>query len=99
MIDVGVVTLTEYDDEGFIGLGLDHFGEEKAGTQPIEAHHPYGFIGRPKDPDGDSAHPTLGVTAMYWWQGDTGHAMALGDPRGNDSLPRLQKGETCWYGP
>ncbi len=92
--DLGLATLSEYDDDDFVGLQVDtlSFGE---GMPPFELHHAYGFAARPLDPD----EKGVGCTALYAIQGRKGYAWLANDPRVSAKLPKLRKGESIQYGP
>jgi hypothetical protein len=90
--DLGTAVLTEYDADGFLGVQLDHYGDEP-GTEPLELHSPYGFLSRPPDPDADGR----GCQAFYAWDGQRGHALLSHDPRTADRIPRLKKGGSVQY--
>jgi len=95
--DFGQAILSEYDEHGFIGLQIDHYGDN-AGGQSAEAHFPYGFLSRPLDPDNDPQGQPSGATALWWYEGDRIHAMPLCDPRVMPKLPQLGKGGSMQYG-
>lgn len=93
VLQYGKCVVSEYDDAGFIGIQVDAFGELDSGATPFDALHPYGFEGRPLD-----RSDTLdGADALYWYDGDEGHVMALGDGRGASYLPQLVKGSSRQY--
>jgi hypothetical protein len=96
--DLGIAVLTEYDADGFLGAQPDVFGEQSSGVQAYELHHPYGFQGRPNDPDvGPDGTPKTGAALLYWLEGSLGHALALQDPRVQSKLPQLKKGGSIQY--
>ncbi|MEO7032735.1 MAG: hypothetical protein ABI548_02805 [Polyangiaceae bacterium] len=93
------VAYSEVDANGFIGIQFDAFGEEKSGMPTVEAHHPFGFMSRPSDPEVDSnGAPQFGCNVLVGWEGEEAHAWVMADPRSRLVLPVLQKGETLFYG-
>jgi hypothetical protein len=94
-LDLGRVLLSEYDADGFIGIGLDGYGEEQSGLGTLEAHHPFGFAGRPLDPDSEEG---LGATVLRFDDDNGAFVMALGDPRITKLLPQMAKGSSIQYG-
>jgi len=93
ILHLGMCVVSEYDDDGFIGIQVDAFGENESGMDPFEALHPYGFEGRPLD----RADSLEGSQAFYWRDGPEGHVMALGDGRGPQNLPQLSLGSSRQY--
>lgn len=91
--------MTDRDADGFIGLQVDVYGEQKSGAPPFEAHFPPGIIHRHRDPDvGPDGQPTLGANVLYAWEGNTGHAIPLTDPRVVALLPNtVEPGGTLLY--
>ncbi len=89
---LGTVQLTEYDDNGFLGLQIDSLGDQ-GGMDPLDAVHPFGFEGRPNDPEDDAT----GNLTLYTFEGDEGYAIALGDYRLVSKLPELKKGGSRMY--
>lgn len=101
MIDFDMIGVrgSEYDDDGFLALQGDHYGEDKSGRSASEAHSPYGLYGRPADPDVDAdGTPTAFASMLIGDEGNVSHTIPLGDPRLTDKLPRLKKGEVIVYG-
>lgn len=99
--DLGVAVLSEYDADGFIGVGLDHYGEKLAGVDPGELHSAYGHLSRPLDPEVDNqgnVPPGRGCNAWYAWEGSQLHVKFGSDPRVIQNLPTLQKGESLDHG-
>ena len=96
--DLGVSCLSEYDPDGFLGFQVDVYGEQQSGAPPFEAHYPTGIVSRHRDPDtGSDGLPTLGGNILYAWEGNTGYAFPMADPRAIGRLPRIKKGGTCVY--
>lgn len=91
--DFGVVADSDYDDDGFLELGIDHCGEEgKAGGAKATQCMPFGHDSRPLDPDGDSH------CDMLWWRDSDRHnAMPMTDARVVALLPKLRKGGSRMY--
>jgi hypothetical protein len=92
-LQLGMCVTSVYDDDGFVGIQCDVFGEAESGMPPFDAVHPYGFEGRPLDRDAALA----GAEALYWFDGPEGHVMPLGDSRGAGYLPQLSKGSSRQY--
>lgn len=98
--DVGISMLSIYDEDGFLGVQVDAYGEEDSGVHPYEAHSPFGLLARPLDPELDAAGQPRSDRAcqvLYALEGGRGHAIPLGDPRVILKLPQLEKGETLLY--
>src|SRR5512145_874115 len=89
---IGTSLLTEYDDEGHLGLQLDPHGDGSASLDFTEHH--YGFVARPCDPDEDG----LGAFVLTGKDGTEWYSFTLHDPRNAPWLPRLTKGGSCQYG-
>lgn len=91
--DLGLVRVTTYDADGFLGCQVDlGDGAADGGGPDLEVHHPLGFASRPRDPD------ERGCTALYAWEGSRGHAWLCGDPRATETLPALEPGGAVMYG-
>ena len=111
-LDIGNATYSSWDEDGFMCVAWDSYGNEDgntapgnapvAGTAAFEAHHPLGFVARPLDPildpDGN-ADPTQSCNVMIGLMGGKGHAWPLEDTRVMPLLPQLRKGESMQYGP
>jgi hypothetical protein len=94
--DLGMASYTARDADGFYRLQVRLFGD--AGSQPFEAYHPAGFLGRPRDPDvGPDGAPKLGPTVLYGYEGNQGHALPLNDPRVMPLLPEVKLGGSIQY--
>jgi hypothetical protein len=91
--DFGIATYSEYDADGFLGIQIDVYGEEKSGCAPLEVHAPFGFASRPLDP-GEGG---VGCHALWAWEGSHGHVWLAGDPRITAKLPKLTKGGSIHY--
>lgn len=97
--DLGIATFTGYDDDGFPLAQYDAHGEDP-GVEPIELHHPFGFVSRPRDPDLDKeGNPKEGQACNLFFgaEGDTQHAWLGYDPRFIPNVPKLKKGGSAWY--
>src|SRR5262245_58547482 len=90
--EVGAVTLSEYDDDGFLGVQVDVHGNQPS-MPPFELHSPYGFHSRPLDPLDEKP-----CTAFVGWQGSQAFAWLATDPIVQPRLPALKKGESMQYG-
>lgn len=105
MIDTPLVTdlqvscLSVYDGDGFLGIGLD--GEAAVSKlPPAQALHPFGFLGRPRDPATDSngnVDPAKGCLVLRYTEGNVDHAIVLNDPRTAGHLPQVGKGGSLQY--
>jgi hypothetical protein len=88
----GVVTFSEWDTEGFLGVQVDALGD--GGAVTIQVAHPLGFVSRPHDPDADGLGCSVDERRLgserYAWLGD--------DPRSVAWLPRVTKGGSAQYG-
>ncbi len=97
--DVQVSVLSEYDADGFLGIGLD--GESATVKDPpIEAFHPFGFLGRPRDPTTDdegNADPAFACNVLRLSEGSMDHCMVLNDPRTMRRLLMVPKGGSLQY--
>lgn len=96
-MDISIAALTKYED-GTLLVQVALLGDG-ASCAPGEAYHPFGFIGRPKDPEVDPQNGTIinGGRAFYWFEGSTMHAWLGDDPRRTQKLPEVQKGGSMWY--
>ena len=95
-IDLATLTATDYAN-GALRAQVKLLGNDSS-CAPGLMYHPFGFVGRPKDPDVDSlGNVTKGATALFWYEGNTLHTMALGDPRRTSKLPTVDKGGSCQY--
>jgi hypothetical protein len=76
-ISVSTARLSEYDDDGFLGVQHDPLGENP-GVETFPLMMSYGFYARPHDPDDDGT----GCTLFTFQSGDTeGHTFLGPDPR------------------
>ena len=90
------VTYSEVDDNGFVGVQFDAFGEEKSGMPTVEVMHPYGLMSQPAEPDPNVDAFTC--QALIGWEGHSAYAWLCSDPRTRVLTPYLKKGETLLYG-
>lgn len=90
--DGGVCQGSAYE-EGFPVASPDLYGEEASGGHAMLLQHPYGFLGRPADPDGNGA-----CQALYAWEGSQGHVIPTLDKRVLEKLPENKKGGSVQYG-
>lgn len=102
--DIGVATLTTKDADGFIGVQVDVYGDQGSATDapsapPFEAFMPPGLYCRPRDPDtGPDGTTKLGANVLYAWEGNTGYAFPMHDPRVIAKLPNtIAPGDTVLY--
>lgn len=94
--DLGMSAYTARDADGFYTVQIVGFGS--GGSQPVEAYHPAGFLGRPRDPDVDpGGAPKLGPTLLYGQEGNQTHALLLNDPRVAGRLPEVKRGGSMQY--
>jgi YD repeat-containing protein len=100
-LDLGAAVRFDYDADGFPVVQRDAYGEEVELLEPLEMHHPWGFLGMPhqgeRDPQG-TVDPSKCTQLLVAWQNESGHAWALGDPRITHKLPRVLGGGSVWYG-
>lgn len=98
------VRLSEYDDDGFLGIQVDSDGgppgdPNEPRVPPYEALHPYGHAGRPLDPEVDpSGEVVTAPGVLELEEGAESFVIALGDARVVPILAGLQKGESIQYG-
>ncbi len=98
--DIGLVAMSEYDADGFLGIQCTGNGAPgEAAVPAAEAYFPLGLYARPQDPAVDpiTGEPIAGVNALYAWEGNTQHAFPLTDPALVQKLPKLHKGSTFLY--
>lgn len=94
--DFALSATSSYDGDGFLTVGIDQYGD--TGADPLELHHPFGFIARPLDPSVDATGtPTNGCTMKVWTEGSRKHGMALGDPGVVPNLAQVGKGSSMQY--
>ena len=101
-LDIGLVMLTEYNDNGILGIQVDGYGEDKAGLASYMAQGACGELARCMDPALDAnGQPLQGQACevMYAHEGSRGHAWCLNDPRTLTKLPIMQKGEKLIFAP
>ncbi len=97
-VEIAAAILSEYSDDGFLGVATDSHGDSSKGLPSYEAIHPLGLISRPRDPDAnDDGSPSTSATAIRFIGGNEEHVMAVGDCRATPKLPRLDKGSVALY--
>lgn len=90
--------LSEYDDNGFLGIQIDAYGEDKSGVGALEAINVLGLYSRPLDPQQDDSGDTgFASYTVTLWEGNDALAVPFSDPRSIPGFPQLQKGETIIY--
>lgn len=96
-MEVGILGKTGYE-EGVLDATVDLLGGD-ASCAPGIAYHPFGFVGRPKDPDVDPDSGAIlnGPRVLYWYEGSTLHTVLLDDPRRTQKLPELERGGAMMY--
>jgi hypothetical protein len=97
--EIGIATFSGFDEDGFPLAQYDAHGE-KPQVEPVELHHPFGFIARPRDPDlDDEGNPKEGKACNLFFatEGDTLHAWLGYDPRFIPNIPQLKKGGSAQY--
>lgn len=100
MLREGLITLSEYNADNFLGLQVDVYGEENGSCEAGEPWHPFGFSSRPRDPERDTngeIDPAKAAGALYEYLGSKIHVLPVGDPRVNPKLPVLNKGSSIQY--
>jgi hypothetical protein len=97
--DIGQTILTTYDENGFLGIGVDVPGGDAAGTSTFDACWPCGTFSRPRDPTvGVDGQRKLGATTLYAYLGPGRSALVVDDPRVVPKLPLAPKGTWGAYG-
>ncbi len=92
-LDYGTSMLTVRLENGFFGLQPDRHGGVESGGPPAEMLYPFGFGGRPRDPDMDANNVLkVGANALMFENGPEEFAMPMGDPRYAAMLPDPGKG-------
>jgi len=89
--DIAEITLSEYTEDGFLGLQIGGLGMDP-GLPTALANHPYGFLGRPAT--GEEGKSALALVAR---EGDDLHVWAQGDPSIVAKLPQLTEGGSVQY--
>lgn len=94
VMDLGVVTHTAYDDEGWIGVRIDGFGGDDGGLGDSELQTPFGFTSRPVD----RAQNGIGCECLYAHSGNSESFAWFGkDPRFIDKCPPLAQGSSAQW--
>ncbi len=83
---------SEFDEQGWLTVQVNAYGSAAARSGML-AHAPYGFLGRPLDPDDEGSCKVL--TAR---EGDQDHAIATVDLRVLKKLPQPKKGGSVQFG-
>jgi hypothetical protein len=83
---------SEVLEDGWVGIQPGLYGD-KTGAPSFVSLHPYGFLSRPSDPEGEDA-----CQALLGYEGDQGYVLPLGDGRVFSKLPALKKGGSVQYG-
>jgi len=81
-----------FDEQGWLTVQVNAYGSAAARSGML-AHAPYGFLGRPLDPDDEGSCKVL--TAR---EGDQDHAIATLDLRVLKKLPQPKKGGSVQFG-
>jgi hypothetical protein len=89
--DIGNVTVTSLDADGFQETQYSADGDDKAGVPSYETHHFFGSWGRPLDastepttpgqPATNQVDPQKSAQVLYAMEGGQGHSWAMEDPR------------------
>lgn len=91
--DTGSSMFSGIDTDGFLGVQVDVYGEEKSGAVAATLQHNFGFLARPRDPDGDGA-----CDVLYGWMGSELLVWLGRDGRFNSKIPPLKKGGSVQFG-
>lgn len=98
-LDINVAIMAVYDSDGFPGIQIDAYGEERSGVSDYDQHSPYGFMSRPHDCDTDpEGNPIQGCTVFAANDGGKGYAWLGADPRVTTLLPVIPKGSSLFHG-
>lgn len=93
MFDLGTAVHTAYDDEGWIGVRLDGYGEEESGMGDSELQTQFGFTSRPVDRDDaggcDILYAHAGNSESFAWLGT--------DRRYTNKCPPLFQGSSAQW--
>jgi len=93
LFDIGTVVHTAYDDEGWLGVRIDGFGEEDAGLGDSELQTPFGFTSRPVDQTAeggcDATYAHAGNSESFAWFGT--------DRRYSAKCPPLYQGSSAHW--
>jgi len=97
--ELGVCMFSGLDQDGFPIAQYDAHGLEPQ-VEPIELHHTFGFVSRPRDPEVDAAGQAKEGKACNMWfgtEGNTLHGLLGFDPRFIATFPQLKKGGAMMY--
>jgi phage baseplate assembly protein gpV len=96
-LELSTCQLTGIDENGFLAAQIDALGsggDDESGATPDQLSHAFGFVSRPKDPEGGVGctlfHCQAGSSERHCWLGD--------DPRYVAKYPPPKKGGSCQYG-
>jgi hypothetical protein len=84
---LGTGLVTQYDEDGFLGVQVEGHGGTEATGGLAYAHHPFGIFGTPRD-----AADGSGVVVLHWSDGDEVHSLILEDPRYASVIPTHSQG-------
>lgn len=91
--DLGSVTRTDYDEDGFITVQLDWYGDDSH-AEPATLHHTHGFISRPM---AGNTNDSQTCTVLRFDTDNDRHAIALADCRTVPDLEELEEGASMMY--
>jgi len=96
--DIGNTILSTYDENGFLGVGVDVPGGDQSGTSTFSVLAPFGTFSRPRDPSTTPDGIRFGgATALYGYMGSERFAWAYDDVRVTPKLPQASKGSWGAY--
>lgn len=90
--ELGNAVSVSYDQNGFLGVQYDAYGDGTTGMPPIWLHHAYGRISRPLDRTDDGA-----CGLLYSQEGTEGHAWLAYDRRVYPKIPAVNRGGQALY--
>lgn len=97
--DIYNVTGSSVDADGFHSVTVDAEGEQ--GSVPIPVQHMHGLWSMPLDPVVDPGSgepiPSKACAVLVAWEGSSGHAWPVNDPRVVANLPTGVPGETILF--
>lgn len=98
--DLGSITYTGLDKDGYQVGQHDGLGEKPKVGSGYELHHAFGFISRPRDPDTDPKGgilPGKACSVLIGKIGNETHLFLASDPRYIPNIPQLKKGGSAVY--
>lgn len=99
-VEITEVRGSAYDANGYLKIQYQADGASPANVPGVEGYHPYGFWGRPADPDLDpNGTPKKAADCLVLREGDESYVLPLGDSRLIPGLSALRPGESLQYGP